>query len=415
LCVDIYPALVAACIPWSTTAVAVFMVIWFIVLLPTIEPRAFLNNLRRPACWLPLAFFALAVVGMLWADGPWWTRLVGLDPVAKLLAIPFLLYHYGRSQRGHWVFLAFLCSCVVLLLASWTVLVVPEWRMTHALIAGVPIKNSIDQSQEFALCIFALAYLVAEQLPQRHFASAAFCAALVIGFYANLMFVVTARTALIYVPVLLVLFAVRYLSRPAGAILCAAVVAITAMVWFASPYLRLRVENVSTEYQEYRDTKRATSTGQRLEWWHRSVDFIREAPLLGNGTGATRELFDRDASGRTGTWAESIGNPHNQTLNVAIQWGAVGCLVLYAMWYFHLMLFWGSTRLAAWIGLIVVVQNVTSSIFNSHLFDFDEGWIYVLGVGVAGGILASRSGARTISSATLLDGLANSPNAFSRP
>ena len=71
LCVDVYPALVAACIPWSTTAVAVFMVIWFVVLLPTIEPRAFLNTLRRPACWLPLAFFALAVVGMLWADGPW--------------------------------------------------------------------------------------------------------------------------------------------------------------------------------------------------------------------------------------------------------------------------------------------------------------------------------------------------------
>jgi hypothetical protein len=33
-----------------------------------------------------------------------------------------------------------------------------------------------------------------------------------------------------------------------------------------------------------------------------------------------------------------------------------------------------------------VVQNVVSSLFNSHLFDFQEGWIYVLGVGVAGGM-----------------------------
>lgn len=416
LCVDVYPALVAACIPWSTTAVAVFMVIWFVVLLPTIEPRAFLNTLRRPACWLPLAFFALAVVGMLWADGPWSMRLLGVDPVAKLLAIPFLLYHFGRSQRSHWVFVAFLISCVLLMLASWGVLFAPGWKMTHAQIAGVPIKNSIDQSQEFVLCIFALAYLAARLLRQRHFAWAALSLALVLGFYANLMFVVTARTALIYIPVLLVLFASRYLSRSAGAILCAAVVAITAMIWFASPYLRLRVENVGTEYQEYKETKLATSTGQRLEWWRRSVDFIREAPLLGNGTGATKELLNRDAAGKTGTWSETIGNPHNQTLNVAIQWGAVGCLVLYAMWYFHLMLFWGSRRLAAWIGLIVVVQNFISSIFNSHLFDFDEAWIYVLGVGVAGGILASRSGrVRTIPSAALLDGLSPSPNAFSRP
>jgi hypothetical protein len=32
LCVDLYPAIVAACIPWSTTAVAIFMVLWFIVI-----------------------------------------------------------------------------------------------------------------------------------------------------------------------------------------------------------------------------------------------------------------------------------------------------------------------------------------------------------------------------------------------
>jgi hypothetical protein len=33
----------------------------------------------------------------------------------------------------------------------------------------------------------------------------------------------------------------------------------------------------------------------------------------------------------------------------------------------------------------VVVQNILTSLFNSHLFDFVEGWIYVLGVGIAGG------------------------------
>jgi hypothetical protein len=32
------------------------------------------------------------------------------------------------------------------------------------------------------------------------------------------------------------------------------------------------------------------------------------------------------------------------------------------------------------------VQNIFSSLFNSHLFDFHEGRMYVLGVGVAGGM-----------------------------
>jgi hypothetical protein len=55
------------------------------------------------------------------------------------------------------------------------------------------------------------------------------------------------------------------------------------------------------------------------------------------------------------------------------------------MWIAHLLLFRGS-GLVQWIGLIVVVQNVVGSLFNSHLFDFNQGWVYVFGVGVAGGV-----------------------------
>ena len=89
---------------------------------------------------------------------------------------------------------------------------------------------------------------------------------------------------------------------------------------------------------------------------------------------------------KTSATAEVIGNPHNQTLNVAVQWGVVGIVVLYAMWLSHLLLFRGD-GLVAWIGLLVVVQNIFTSLFNSHLFDFHEGWMYVLGVGIAGGTL----------------------------
>jgi hypothetical protein len=41
--------------------------------------------------------------------------------------------------------------------------------------------------------------------------------------------------------------------------------------------------------------------------------------------------------------------------------------------------------LMAWIGAIVVVQNFLSSLVNSHLFDFGQGWLYVFGVGIIGG------------------------------
>jgi O-antigen ligase len=106
-------------------------------------------------------------------------------------------------------------------------------------------------------------------------------------------------------------------------------------------------------------------------------------------------LFEEAAVGQFGFRAEVVANPHNQTLSVAIQWGAIGIVVLYAMWLVHLLLFRGD-GLAAWIGLMVVVQNIFTSLFNSHLFDFHEGWMYVLGVGVAGGMTlrARRQDAR---------------------
>jgi cytochrome c biogenesis protein CcdA len=74
--------------------VAFLVGIWFVVLLPSIEWRAFFKSLRSVASFL--LFFALALVGMLWADGPLSEKLQGMHPVGKLLAIPFLLYHFSR-------------------------------------------------------------------------------------------------------------------------------------------------------------------------------------------------------------------------------------------------------------------------------------------------------------------------------
>ena len=378
LAVDVLAVLTAASLPWSTSAVAVFIVLWFLALVPTLNARAYLRSLNRPACLLPLLFFALAVVGTLWAEVPWPARLHGINPVAKLLVIPALLYHFERSERGAWVFVSFLVSCALLMVLSWIVLLAPALKLTATGTDGVPVKNYIDQSQEFALCMVALAPFVMSLYRHRRFALSAACALLMLGFFANLAFVVSARSALAYIPVMLFLFALVHLSHRASALLFVGTVIAATIVWSSSAYLRGRVTNIATEYQRY-EQNIPSSTGLRLEYLQKSLKFFAAAPVLGNGTGSTKQLFGPDATGQV------IGNPHNQTLNVAVQWGLAGVAVLYAMWLAHLFLFRGY-GLANWIGLLVVVQNLVSSLLNSHLFDFHEGWMYVLGVGIAGGM-----------------------------
>ena len=62
------------------------------------------------------------------------------------------------------------------------------------------------------------------------------------------------------------------------------------------------------------------------------------------------------------------------------------------MWIVHLALFCRSSTVA-WYGLTIVVGNAVGSLFNSHLFDFTHGWLYVFGVGMLGGVTLGRHGA----------------------
>jgi O-antigen ligase len=128
-----------------------------------------------------------------------------------------------------------------------------------------------------------------------------------------------------------------------------------------------------------------TPVGLRLEYWRKSLALIAEAPAIGHGTGTIPELFRRDATVET-IPALITTNPHSQILTVAVQLGVLGTVVLIAMWTAHLALFRDGS-LIAWFGLVLVTYNIVSSLFNSHLFDFGQGWLYVFGVGLTGGVV----------------------------
>jgi O-antigen ligase len=385
--VDLLAVAVAALLPWSTSGVAIFVLLWIAALIPTLEIRSFINSLQRPVSFLPIALFVLALAGTLWSDAAWGARLYAVGPTAKLLVLPLLLYHFQRSSRGLWVLAAFLVSCTLLMAVSWVVAFDPGLTLKeNTEQRGIFVKNYIDQSQEFALCAVALAYPVMTLLRANRIKLAALLAAIALSLVINMMFVTVSRTALVTMPIMLAVFALLHLQRRTAIIALCVAAALAAVAWSASPQLRTKISLFFDDYYHYSVQNNPTGVGSRLEFWQKSLRFFADAPMIGHGTGSTRGLFEQAAIGQIGAHAEVIGNPHNQTLNVAVQWGAAGVVLLYAMWLSHLLLFRGDD-LAAWIGLSVVVQNVFTSLFNSHLFDFHEGWMYVLGVGVAGGMM----------------------------
>ena len=327
-----------------------------------------------------------------------------LSPATKLLFLPFLLYHFERSTRGMWVFIAFLVSCTLMTAASWMVAIDPGLSLKlpgEPIARGIFVKNYIDQSQEFVLCTVVLAFPIITLLRDGKIRQALLLALVVANFVVNMVFVIVSRTALVTLPVMLAVFAMAHLKWRTNLMLFAAAVVFGALAWTVSPQLQATTERFARDYRIYKELNEPTSIGMRLQFWEKSLRFFAEAPIAGHGTGSTRGLFEAAATGpATLAQGQVIGNPHNQTLNVAVQWGGIGVVILYAMWLWHFQLFRGE-GLAAWIGLMVVVQNVFSSLFNSHLFDFHEGWMYVLGVGIAGGmVLRARSEAAESSGTT---------------
>jgi hypothetical protein len=335
-----------------------------------------------------LALVGLALVGTLWSDAAWGTRLYAISPTLKLLVLPALFYHFQRSSRGMWVFIAFLVSCALLMVMSWIVLIDPSLSLKPSGGAerGIFVKNYIDQSQEFALCAVALAYPVIILMRSNRMRQALALAAVSLGFIVNMAFVTVSRTAIVTMPIMVGVFALLHLKRRASLILIGTMIALVGVLWVTTTDLRWGPKRLLRDYQLYKTEQTVTSIGLRLEFWEKSLRFFSEAPFIGHGTGSLRGLFERAANGYTESSNDDIiSNPHNQTLNIAVQWGTIGVVLLYAMWLVHLLLFRGE-GLVAWIGLLVVVQNMFTSLFNSHLFDFHEGWMYVLGVGVAGGM-----------------------------
>lgn len=379
---------VALSLPWSTTATAIFITLWLLCVLPTLNIAMIRRELATFAGGIPVLLWLLAVVGMLWADVSWSERIDDLRGYHRLLAIPILLAQFRRSG-GVFVLYGFMVSATCLLFLSFAYMLIPALAI-HSRFYGVPVKDYIFQSGVFLICAFALIGAACDFWRTGITRTALALGALGALFLANVGIVMTSRTALMVAPFLAAILGWRQL-RLKGVIAAVLLgLAVAAALWAASPVLRMRTLLSLNDFRAYFTSTDVTSTSLHIEFLRESMRIVESAPLIGHGTGSIAEEFRRLAEGQTGVSGVATVNPHNQIFAVAISLGLVGAAVLLAMWAAHFILFRGGGS-AAWVGTVIVVQNVASCLANSHLFDFSQGWLYVFGVGIAGGLVLRQA------------------------
>src|SRR5262249_1992560 len=233
---------VAVSLPWSTSATSILIVLWLIVVVPSLSPASVRREVATAAGGLPVLLWTLAALGMLWADVSWSERLLGLRGFHKLLFVPLLLAPFRRSQRANWVILAFCASAVVLLVLSFSVMSSPGalWRHDITVDPGIPVRDYVAQSGIFALCALGLLGQAVEWWRARRLQVALVAMFVAAVFFANIVFVATSRTTLLVVAVLLLLFGFRQFGW--RGMLAAGLLGgvLASLSWVSSPYLRGR-------------------------------------------------------------------------------------------------------------------------------------------------------------------------------
>ena len=103
-----------------------------------------------------------------------------------------------------------------------------------------------------------------------------------------------------------------------------------------------------------------SSGGLRMLWWREAVPIVKEAPILGHGSGATRQVYaDRLATLDQATVPERAytDNPHSSIVFEFVEHGAVGMILLAGFGIAFFTTAWrAAIRDPRWVGLPAAVK-----------------------------------------------------------
>jgi|WetSurMetagenome_2_1015567.scaffolds.fasta_scaffold174181_2 O-antigen ligase len=368
--ISLYMAVATAfCIPLSTSLTNVLFSFIVITSLAAGNWHAKAKLLfRNPVVWFFLAFFVLFVVGLTYTTAPISEALDQVKKYDKFLFAIFFLPLFATERVRNYAIYAFLSAVLIMLVASY---LKAFGLIQYSIANGGPVeifKGHIEFSFLLAFAAYLIMNLLLDQAHYRLFLSIFL---LLIMF--NLFFMGYGRSGYF---VFICLVGLLCLQRIHGKHLIFAIVGIivfVTLVGFFSNTVKDRFTAVFKDIHTYQQDKNSeTSMGLRIGFVKNSLQLIKKHPIFGTGTGSLRVEYAK----LTPTPKFLTKNPHNEYLNITVQFGIVGLLLLLSMFGYQL---WLSKQLP--INMRYFVQAVTISIMlgclaNSWLMDTTEGHFY---------------------------------------
>lgn len=375
-------------LPLSTSGQAIAVSLLAVFALLTLDRRQLNVTLRKPAAYLPLALFCLIAIGVAWSVQPFALAIKWVGPYAKLLLIPLLMATAFTPRQALQIGYGFLAACLILLALSWASFLWPSGPWTWFKAPGVPVKDNAVQSACFVLCSFGLAMGAVKTWAAGDTRRAVALTVLSLLFFADIFMILLSKTGTLMAATLLGLFLLQVGGIKRAMLVAIPMVIVAAIALWSSAPAQRKLAEISTDIHAGASSEETVSTAARIDFWTKGMEFLKQAPWFGHGTGSIRPLYQSLQATRPSPSGEATADPHNQFLHIALQIGLVGGALLLAMWGAHAWMFLGRD-FASMIGLAVVLQNFVGSLFNSHISTVTLGMLYCLGVGLMGALVQS--------------------------
>ena len=196
-----------------------------------------------------------------------------LKKYRELLFIPAIISLMEESQEARKnAEYSFVAGCIVLLLISYAM----HFSIFPFHKYGDSILFHITHSFFMAVLAFWAVHCFIESKQYRYLWLLLFLATVV-----NSIYIAPGRTGMFVLPILLLLFASQRLSIKKQLIGLCLLCSLLAGAFFTSGNFSSRLEQAWQEVITYEHGSSRTSLGQRFDWWHGSIELIKQKPLFG--------------------------------------------------------------------------------------------------------------------------------------
>lgn len=369
-------AAIAAPISTAVTSIAsvAMLVTW---LLSGQVLQSLKTSFRQPVGRMIVLFVVWLIIGALYADTDWSSKLQTLSSWKKLFFVFILLGLFVDTQWQRRFVYSYVIAMVVAALIPlplWALdLVVRENRPP-----GIFMTNYSTQSLAFIAALLCNIFLLREPLGklQKRLLWAA-----VVLFLFNIFFISPARSGYLALPpavafACIVLFGYKKLPQIFGAILALVLVAV-----LSSSTLQQRIKVGLEEQASYQTSSELTSIGIRMVFYKNTLELIKEKPIFGYGTSSFESVYTPYATTKIQGWqGGSTSDPHNQYLFILLENGLIGLLLFFAYIITAIRQGLNNPPYGA-IAASFLVAICASSLFNSHFKTYGEGFLLAFFLG----------------------------------